>query len=77
MDFNERIKAIDDFFSNLTVEEFEKIAIECGVNEIKPASSFGMELVSSYSSSYSSEGKYAVEKPMQIFKLDEKFVEAA
>jgi len=39
----ERIKMIDEFFNNLTVEEFEKMAIDCGVNEIEPVSSLGME----------------------------------
>jgi len=40
-DHNERIKMIDEFFNNLTIEEFEKMAIDCGVEEIKPVSTFG------------------------------------
>ncbi|MDQ2085172.1 hypothetical protein RBH29_01820 [Herbivorax sp. ANBcel31] len=44
--FKERLKMIDEFFDNLTMEEFEDTAIECGINEIKPSSHFGMELVS-------------------------------
>jgi hypothetical protein len=45
MTLDERIKHINDHFKNLTVEEFEKKLIECGIEVIKPASLSGMRIV--------------------------------
>ncbi|MDF2950526.1 MAG: hypothetical protein K0S18_109 [Anaerocolumna sp.] len=33
----EELKRIDDFFEKQTVEEFEEMAVECGINEILPS----------------------------------------
>lgn len=35
MNHIERMKMIDEFFDNLSIEEFENLAIDCGFNEIK------------------------------------------
>ena len=45
MDIKEQIKKIDDFFNNLSIEEFEKMAIEAGINEIKSSNDYGMKLL--------------------------------
>lgn len=39
-----RMNKINEFFDNLTIEEFENLADECGINEIKPCSESNMEL---------------------------------
>lgn len=46
MTHEERLKQIDEYFKNLSIEEFEQNLIDCGINEIKPASYFGYELKS-------------------------------
>lgn len=35
MDLNKELKRIDSFFENLSNEDFEKMAIECGIGEIE------------------------------------------
>lgn len=45
MTFEESIALINKHFESLTIEEFEKNLIECGVEVIKPASESGMRLV--------------------------------
>jgi hypothetical protein len=35
MNYKERLKIIDDFFENISDEEFKRIAIECGLGRIK------------------------------------------
>lgn len=45
MYMNERLKRIDDFFKNLSVQEFDEILGKAGINEIKSSSSSNMELL--------------------------------
>lgn len=45
MKSNERVNLIDDFFKNLSIEEFEQILIRSGIDEIKPASDFDVEML--------------------------------
>jgi len=40
----ERLKKIDNFFENLSIEEFEQKLEAAGINEIKSSSSVDMEL---------------------------------
>lgn len=40
----ERLKRIDNFFENLSIEEFEQKLEAAGINEIKPSSGVDMEL---------------------------------
>lgn len=44
MKSNERVNLIGDFFKNLSIEEFEQILIRSGIDEIKPASDFDVEM---------------------------------
>jgi len=39
----DKLKAIDNFFENLSSSEFEQIAMDCGMLKIKPLSHFCLE----------------------------------
>ena len=41
----ERLRKIDEFFNNLSIEEFETILIRSGIEDIKPTSEANMEMV--------------------------------
>lgn len=45
MSSSKRIKRIEEFFDNLTIEELEKRLELAGIYEIKPSSNAGMELL--------------------------------
>lgn len=45
MSLNEEINRIEEFFNNLTDEEFEQMVIEAGIEEIGSSTDFGMELL--------------------------------
>jgi hypothetical protein len=38
-----KLKAIDNFFENLSSSEFEQMAMDCGMLEINPLSHFCLE----------------------------------
>lgn len=44
-DVNEMLKKIDDYFDNVTQEEFEKALENAGYGLIEPASKSGYELI--------------------------------
>ena len=44
MCLNEELKRIDDFFKDMSIDEFDNMLIRCGVGEIRDASKIGMEL---------------------------------
>ena len=45
MDLTKRLKKIDEFFDSLSIDEFEKMAIAAGINEIKSHRDFDAELL--------------------------------
>lgn len=45
MDINERLKQIDDFFEDLSIEEFEEKLEKAGINNIKSCSNSNMEML--------------------------------
>lgn len=47
MKYKDQIQMIDDYFKNLTVEQFEEDLIKCGYGIIKPASESGYRLATS------------------------------
>ena len=80
MNINEQIKNIDDFFKNLSIDEFERIAIDAGINESKSSSDYGMELLldsnnvayTKDNSSYSKDSNYisVEENDFDLFSID-------
>ncbi|MHC1685038.1 MAG: hypothetical protein AB6733_19220 [Clostridiaceae bacterium] len=50
MNLNEKLNRIDEFFLNLTNEEFENMLDRCGISEIESSKESGMELSLSESS---------------------------
>lgn len=44
MNYIERLKNIDDFFNNISIEEFEQKLEAAGILEIEPSSNYDMEL---------------------------------
>lgn len=58
MELSKRLKRIDDFFEDLSIEEFDEMLEAAGINEIEPSSSSGMELSLSLNSNmYLNENK--------------------
>lgn len=45
MTYIERLKKVDDFFNNISVEEFEKKLESAGILEIEPSSNADMEFL--------------------------------
>lgn len=45
MNINKRLNQIDNFFENLSIEEFDKKLEKAGINDIKPSSDSNMELL--------------------------------
>ena len=44
MDIKDRLKKIDDFFDNLSTEEFDKMLENTGIYDIKASGNYNMEL---------------------------------
>lgn len=44
MNYKDRLKKIDDFFDNMSIEEFDVMIEKSGIYSIKPSSNYGMEL---------------------------------
>ena len=45
MNINKRLNQIDNFFENLSIEEFDKKLEKAGINDIKPSSDSNMKLL--------------------------------
>lgn len=45
MNINKRLNQIDNFFENMSIEEFDKKLEKAGINDIKPSTDSNMELL--------------------------------
>ena len=45
----QRLKKIEDFFSDMTIEEFEKISLECGIGKENYVTEYALEIDKKYS----------------------------
>lgn len=77
MDINGKLKKIDSFFDKLSVEEFEQIAIRCGIDEIKPLSDYELEMAASNGNNYTSQDSFRFNEFCQYNKFDSVLIEAA
>ena len=66
METYERLRKIDEFFDNLSIEEFQTILIRSGIEEIRPTIEANMEMVLS-----SKETPYVVNSIYLSNKQDE------
>jgi len=67
--FKERIKAIEEHFDNLTIEEFEKNMYNAGAYKIKAAEESGFRL--------SSSEEITLETDLDSFKIEDKNYDAS
>lgn len=44
MKLKDRLKKIDNFFDDMSIEEFDTMIEKSGIHSIKPSSNYGMEL---------------------------------
>ncbi|UZW13821.1 hypothetical protein OSC52_18625 [Clostridium pasteurianum] len=75
MNLNEEIKKINEFFNNVTVDEFDQILERCGINEIQSSNSEGKEIAVNYHNEdeyYNSKGKISLEKDYVNNTFEEK-----
>ncbi|MDA3732882.1 hypothetical protein PBV87_15505 [Niameybacter massiliensis] len=59
MDLEKRMRAIEEHFKNLSIEEFENNLIEAGIARIKPTMESGMRMVTEQELYFNHKERYA------------------